>query len=354
MHPGPFEEIDGVRFLHAGSKLGVHREAWRLLHHGRLGTPEVIVDVQNGIPFFSPLATRGIPIVVLVHHLHREQWPIVYGPVRSRIGWLLESRVAPKLYRKYAYIAVSHGTKAELAGVGVTRERVSVIHSGTDELPREYRAGPATADLREPAPRILVLGRLVPHKQTEHVLWAAAQLRRDAPGLRVSVVGDGWWAGELRGAATRLGVTDIVDFAGYACEADKHRELSRAWVLALPSLKEGWGIAVMEAAQHGVPAVGYRGAGGVAESIKHLHTGLLADRGREEFLANLRLLLSNHDLRMRLGEAARIHASGFSWEETTTKFERVLHAATGTVVLPQSRESKLTIAATEPLRRRSG
>ncbi|MEI8080277.1 MAG: glycosyltransferase family 4 protein [Actinomycetes bacterium] len=336
------ETIQGVRFVRAGSKLGVHGKAWQMLRNGSLGRPDVIVDVQNGIPFFSNLAIPGVPTVVLVHHLHKEQWPVVYGPVRSRIGWFLESRIAPRVYRRSSYVAVSQGTKSELVKLGIDPQRISIIYNGTENLPEVHQDSSATTE-RDPSPRILVLGRLVPHKQIEHVLWAASVLRSELPDLRVSVVGDGWWAEELRDAAVEFGVSDIVDFTGFCTEDQKHRELARAWLLALPSLKEGWGIVVMEAARHGVPAVGYRSASGVAESIVDRHTGLLVDGGRSEFLEGLRMLLHESELRRQMGEAARSHSLSFSWERSIDDFESLLRnqVADPAAHVPQPRDESV-------------
>lgn len=62
------------------------------------GRFDVVVDTQNGVPFWARAATTS-PVVILVHHVHREQWPIVFGPVAARVGWALESRVAPRAFR---------------------------------------------------------------------------------------------------------------------------------------------------------------------------------------------------------------------------------------------------------------
>ncbi len=268
----PRDEIRaGVRFRRRGGKLGVLARGWAALAFHRLGRVDVVVDTQNGVPFFSRLATRA-PVVVLVHHIHREMWPVVYGPRAARLGWWIESRVAPRLYRSCQYIAVSEATKRELVRLGVDPDRVTVVHNGVEPAP-------ATVRCRDPRPTIVVLGRLVPHKRVEHVLTAAATLRPDFPGLQVRVVGDGWWQDRLEAHAVRLGVDDIVEFTGFVSEQDKHEALSQAWVLAMPSLKEGWGLCVMEAATHGVPSVAYRAASGVAESIVDHETGLLVDGG---------------------------------------------------------------------------
>ena len=91
-----------------------------------------------------------------------------------------------------------------------------------------------------------MLGRLVRHKRVEHVLETAVRLQARWPKLRVAVVGDGWWARELRDRARQLGLDDVVEFLGYVDEQHKHEELARAWLLAAPSIKEGWGLGVVK------------------------------------------------------------------------------------------------------------
>lgn len=314
------EEVrDGVRYVRRGSKLGVYPRAFLTQALRRLGRFDVVVDVQNGVPWLSTWAGRT-PVVTLVHHVHREQWPVVYGPVRSRIGWFLESRVAPVAYRGCRYVAVSEATRDELVALGVRAGSITVVRNGI-EPPR---------GLPEPAavPTLLVLGRLVPHKQVEHALEAVARLRPRLPGIRLRVVGDGWWADELRTACARLGIEDAVDFVGFVEEDDKHRHLAQAWVLVLPSLKEGWGLVVMEAAGYAVPAVAYRDAGGVRESVQDGRTGLLVD-DLDGLCDAVERLLTDDALRRSLGEAARERAGGFGWDDTARQFAAVLGEAAG-------------------------
>ncbi len=316
------EHVDGVRFVRGGTKLSVYPEAVRRLRAKEFGDLDVIIDVQNGIPFMSRAVSQGTPVVVLVHHVHREQWPVVYDRVRSRIGWWIESVFAPWLYRDCTYVCVSDRTRSELIDLGVTGHRVHVIHNGIEQAP-----GLDTP--RSPYPHIAVVGRLVPHKRVEHVLRSAAILRRRHPDVRISVVGDGWWSPRLKQVAETLGVSDIVDFLGFVDEKTKHEVYASAWVLALPSLKEGWGIVVMEAATHGVPAVAYRNAGGVAESIVEGRTGVLVDGGVAEFGAALDGLLSDQDRIRSMGIAARQRTEHFTWAATAEAFARVLTDVAG-------------------------
>ncbi|MDT9594555.1 glycosyltransferase family 4 protein [Nocardioides zeae] len=315
---GAREEVrGGVRYVRAGTKTSVYAQALRHLATGRLGRPDVVVDVQNGLPFLTRLVTRA-PVVVLVHHVHREQWPVVYPGLVGRVGWWVESRLAPRVYRDSAYVAVSQATRDELGQLGVDRARVRVVHNGTDE------PLPTTAP-RSPQPTICVVGRLVPHKQVEHAIDAVAALRPEIPGLRLLVVGDGWWADELHDHAEQAGVADAVTFTGHLDEQPKHDAYAASWVMATPSLKEGWGLVIVEAGAHGVPSVAYASAGGTRESIAHDESGLLVDTF-DELVAALRRLLTDDELRNHLGEGARARSSKFTWEHARGEFASVLEA----------------------------
>lgn len=312
------EVRDGITFRRRGSKMGVYLRGLQLLLTRRLGKVDVVVDVQNGMPFFTRLATRK-PVIVLVHHVHREQWPVVYPGLTGRIGWWIESRVAPRLYRRCQYIAVSQATREELSALGVARSRIAVVHNGTEPAP-------PTEGVQSPSPLVCTVGRLVPHKQVEHVIDACVRLRRTHPSLELAVVGSGWWADELREHTRRVGAEDFVHFEGQVSETRKHEIYARSWVMALPSLKEGWGLVVGEAGMHGTPTVAYRSAGGTRESIAHGTSGLLAD-DFEEFVEHLGLLLGSPVDRHRLSEGANRMSHRFTWEHAQGSFARVVDAA---------------------------
>ncbi len=311
------EELGGVRIVRRGGRHTVYLRALAFVARAR---PRLVVDVQNGLPFGSPLVTRA-PVVVLVHHVHREQWPIVFGRLGGALGWWIESTVAPRIYRRSRYVTVSESTAVELTGLGVEAGRITVVPNGIEPAP-------PVASSRSAIPQLAVLGRLVPHKRVEHAIEVLARLLQRWPDLRLSVVGDGWWEPELRTTADRLGVAGSVDFRGFLDEPDKHAELARAWVHLCPSVKEGWGLVVSEAGSHGVPTVGYRSAGGLRESIVDGRTGILVE-DLDEMTAAVERLLADERLRADMGSAAVDHAGAYSWPASIGAFARVLSAAAG-------------------------
>ena len=313
-------DVDVVR---RGSKFSVYLHGlWHVLRHGR--DYDVVLDVQNGVPFWSPLVSR-VPVINIVHHVHRDQWNAVFGRRLARFGWFLESRVAPWVYRHTRYVTVSKSTRSELEELGVDPGRVDLVYSG-NERPADLDRHAALE--RTPAPTMLFLGRLVPHKHVEQAVDILASRAMSHPDLELHVVGGGYWEDAIAQHARTRGVEDRVHLHGFVEESRKHELLARAWVVVMPSHKEGWGLTIVEAGLHGTPAVAYGFAGGPSESIVHGRTGLLAD-SVGEFEDHVIRLIDDPAMRRSLGRTARLYASSFDWGRTGRRLESVIASVVG-------------------------
>ena len=314
------EVRDGYRIVRRGGRFTVYLWAALYIATRRFGPFDHVLEVQNGMPFLATLCTRR-PVTVLVHHVHREQWSVVMPRRRAQVGWWLESRVAPWVNRRNDYVTVSHSTKAELVALGVREQAIRIVHNGFSAAP----AG-APAVRWSSSPSVVVLGRLVPHKQVEIAMDAVADLLPTVPGLTLHVIGQGWWERRLREHADRLELGSAVTFHGFVDERTKHALLAQAWVLAMPSLKEGWGLVVIEAAQHHTPAVAFEGAGGLSESIDNGRTGVLVDTPRA-FTEAINDLVTTPELRDYLGAGAAAAAQRYTWSATVDGVAAVLGLA---------------------------
>lgn len=294
----------------------MYPKAWAAMLLGRLGLGtfskvDVVVDTQNGIPFFGKFFS-GKPTVLLTHHCHKEQWPVV-GPLLARVGWVLESKVAPRAYSRAPYVTVSQPSADELIDLGVKPAQIHIVRNGLDPVPAHIPT------LDRDGQHVVTLSRLVPHKQIEHAMDVIAAL----DGVVLDVVGSGWWHEELVDYAHNLGVSDRVVFHGQVAEAHKHALLERADIHLMPSRKEGWGLAVTEAAQHGVPTIGYHSSGGLRDSVKDGDTGLLVDT-KAELIAATRRLLIDASFRHQLGSNAQQRAENYNWDTAGSQFEELL------------------------------
>lgn len=305
---------DGVLIRRRGGRLTVYPRGLLFLLTRRR-RDDLVVDVINGLPFGSPLVRRR-GLVALVHHVHREQWRIIYPGFRGRVGWFVEGRLTPRLYRRVPHVTVSRASRDDLVGLGIPASGIHVVPNGTPT--------PAvTTETRAETPVICVLSRLVPHKQIEHAVDVLAELLPETPELRLDVIGDGWWASHVREHVARRGVEGAVTLHGHVDEATKAELLEKAWLMLLPSVKEGWGISVLEAASHGTPTLAYRRAGGVRESVIDGVTGLLVEDRAELTAATDRLLRDRATLD-EMSAASRERAAEHDWASTVEGFSDVL------------------------------
>lgn len=131
-----------------------------------------------------------------------------------------------------------------------------------------------------------------------------------------------------RGWAYSRAVEDLarqdVQFFGKVSDAQKLELMSRAHVLLVPYVREGWGLVVTEANACGTPAIGYN-VPGLKDSIRHGETGLLTTENTPEALAQLTVeLLQDDKLRHRLAQAALEWSREFTWDKTAEQFMRIL------------------------------
>jgi glycosyltransferase involved in cell wall biosynthesis len=271
---------------------------------------DVVVDVENGIPYFSPLWQRR-PVVGLVHHIHADQWAMQFPKPIAAIGRWLEGWLMPRVYRRTPFVTVSPSTTQGLTGLGIAHDQITTIEMGLDFEPLEPSPSPE--------PRFLVLSRLVPHKRVKIALKTWDSVRPLTGGTLV-IIGDGPEFDNLRALAG-----PDVEFTGWVDEERKREELSKAWLLIHPAHHEGWGTVVMEAAAASVPTLAFDVAG-VRDSVVNGVTGYLA-ANENDFVAKWTTLATNAELRTQMATDAKHRAATFTWDRAVDLFESALNQA---------------------------
>lgn len=284
---------------------------------GRQGRPDALVEVWNGMPFFSPLWSR-VPRLTFVHHVHGAMWGMVLPRRLAALGETMERSVAPRLYRRSQIVTLSDSSKEELVDeLGFDDDRVAVVPPGVDA--RFTPGGP-----RAESPTVLAVGRLVPPKRVDELIRAAQVARRSVPDLRLEIVGEGFEHVALSSLISDLGADDWVTLVGRCSDDELVERYRRAWVLASASSHEGWGMSVTEAAACATPSV-VTDIAGHRDAVVHDVTGLLCDSPAELAPALIEVL-TDHERRERLGAAARQRAARLTWPRTATSLMRLLAA----------------------------
>ena len=225
-----------------------------------------------------------------------------------------DRRIKFPLYRRI--VAISDGIRDVLKDVGVPETRdgapfLSVVKSAVDT--DRFRPAPDRAwfarefDLAgEGAVKGAVIGvnaSLIPRKGHRVLLAAMPKVVRRHPDCRVLLFGKGRLEEELRRTVETTGLAANVRLMGY--RTDLERILPNLDFLVHPALKEGLGVAVLEAAACGIAVVASR-AGGIPEAVRDGASGLLVPPGDAPALAAaIERLIDRPDERRNFGACGR-------------------------------------------------
>lgn len=276
----------------------------RLVHQGRF---DVVHSHMYASSFAAACATVGIgsPLVVTEHS--QATW-------RGRPSRLLSRWI----YRRAArIIAVAGPIYQRLISVDqVAEDLVTVIPNALPAM-----AAPVVKS-RDHGQMVGLVARLRPEKGVGIFLEATARLAEEFPSCRYLIVGDGPMKQELEQRASRLGLSDRIQFMGFHPNA---REVIRSLdLLVVPSLSEGTPLVVLEAMSEGVPVVAAR-VGGIPEQIRHGREGLLVPAGDAEALAGACAeLLRDPERSSEMGRAGRLRVlSHFNHDDMVAKTHAV-------------------------------
>ncbi len=307
------EILDGVRVVRRGGRFGVYRWAKksykeRFLNEGF----DVVVDEINTRPFFAPQFVGGkVKTVALIHQLAREYWFYETRFPLSYVGYHFLENKWLNSYVNVPTITVSESTKKDLATLGF--RQIAVIPEGLNFKTLE------TIPPKEIYPAILFVGRLRRAKRPDHAIRAFSIVREKIPDAELWIIGDGSFREELE----RMTV-EGVRILGKLKDIEKRELMERSWVLINPSVREGWGLNVLEANALGVPCVAYD-VPGLRDSILDEETGLLAESGNvRELSEKVVRVLGDSSFRERLASKALEHSKHFSWDNTAKRFMEFL------------------------------
>ncbi len=308
------EQIDGVQVVRCGKIIGLHDTVY---HYARKYVIEnqdeydVIIDEINTRPFMTPKYAQKT-IIVLIHQLAREYWFCKTPLPIAIIGRYILEPYWLKQYRNIPTITVSQSTKQDLQRLGFNK--IHIVPNGLNCKPLEK------VPQKDDEFTVVFLGRITPTKNPEHAIKAFIKYREMTGKGKLVVIGQGEQLPKLKRKYTQ----SYIQFTGYLPEKEKREWLTRAHVLLTPSIREGWGQAVIEANAHGTPAIGYN-VPGLRDSIKHLDTGILVPYGDIWAMAKALLVLyEDQTLWKRLAKNCLNWARMFSWNASADKFEKIL------------------------------
>jgi glycosyltransferase involved in cell wall biosynthesis len=310
-------ELDGMDVHRVGGRYTFSLQAARYYkQHLRDFGCDVFVEDLNKVPLFAPYWARE-PVALIVHHLFGTTAFQEASIPLAAATWMLEKPI-PQVYRQTPTVAVSRSTANDLTKRGFSPQNIEIIPNGVD-------LSFYSQDLiipKSPTPLVLYLGRLKKYKRVDLVIRGFAEAA--IPNGRLIIAGQGDARPALERLVDELELGASVVFAGFVTEQQKRDLFRQAWVHALTSSKEGWGITNIEAAACGTPTIA-SDVPGLRDSVDHGVTGFLvphADVGA--LAARLREIVHNTELRARLSAQATTFAQQFAWDKSADRMETFL------------------------------
>lgn len=305
--------VDGMQVVRRGGFYTVY--IWAFLYYilRFRGLFDVVIDSENGVPFFTPLYVR-VPTFLLIHHVHQAIFRERLKFPLSSIALFAESRMMPLLYKKSQVITVSESSKSDIIAHRLAKiENILVINPGIDN-------DAFTLQEKTPDPTFLYLGRLKAYKNIDVAIQAFRQVHRKHPKSRLVIAGEGEHYAVLSELVSQLKLKKSVLFAGKVSERKKVELFATSWIAVQPSSHEGWGISVIEANACGTTVIA-SAINGLKDSVVDDKTGILVPPKNVHALArSMELLIVNHQLRLGLSAEAYEWSKSFSWERSAEEF----------------------------------
>ncbi len=271
----------------------------------------LVIDEIHGLPFFTPLYVRK-PKIAFIHEVADEIWDYMYPFPINYFGKIIEPLYF-KLYRNVKFWTDANSTIDDLANKGIKRKNCIAINCPVSSKPLK------TLPKKEKVPTFIFVSRVVKMKGIEDVVRAFFYILREFKDARLWIVGDGEekYVEELKETMRSYSISTKVKFFGRVDDNKKLELMQKAHLLLHASIKEGWGLVVIEAASQGTPSVVYNVAG-LRDSVKNEKTGIvLEENNAKEMAREVAALIKNKKKYQSFQKNGILWVKNLTWEKAT-------------------------------------
>jgi len=329
------ETIDGITYIREGSLLTI---IFKCIKYYKQNKDNIIfvVDQCNTFRFFTKFWVKAEKRIFFIHQLTREIWDYHMRFPFSKVSKILETPML-RLNRNDLTITVSESTKRDLLDVGFDEKKVSIMPEGASFTPWNE----SECFNKEPNITFIYVGRFAMYKGIDACFSAFGEFKKVHSNAKLWIVGkknDDYIRNSLLPICTKYGLTygdtteniDIT-FHGFVSEDKKLELMSRAHLQLVPSIREGWGLIVTEAAAVGTPSIVYNSPG-LIDAVDFGKAGFLtkhnSDHGLYEAMKNA---ICNKEEYESIRKAANDFSRKFSWERTGMEFSAFIRGLKGDV-----------------------
>lgn len=225
-----------------------------------------------------------------------------------------------KIWKDSAEIVSNSEGLKELALESNPKQKIDIIYNGINT--QEFKPDDS---LKKNSKFIITPGasRITSRKGLQYLIEAVYKLSQKYPNIYLKIIGDGDERTRLEELIKKLNIEDKVEFLGQISHENIFSYYQEANVFVLPSLNEGMSNTMLEALSSGLPIIA-TDTGGSKELIEEGENGyIIKMKNSDDIAQKLERLISNPELRKRMGENSRKRALELSWESVAEKYATV-------------------------------
>ena len=246
-------------------------------------------------------------------------------------GSFLNKRILKVLNNAHNIISNSKYTKELAISCGVNSKKIKVINPGVNPLKEIDKETHKHAEslLTNKNPKLITVSRFDKRKNHEKIIMALRNLKEIYPNIIYTCIGSGAEEQNIKNLTKELNLEKHVLFLKDVSQELKNALVCKSNIFVMPSIiykksVEGFGIAFVEAAQHGVASIGGKD-GGAADAIIHEKTGLICDGNNlDDIYSSINNLLTNNKY-LEYGNAAKKNSINFHWDEIIKKYKTIIN-----------------------------
>jgi glycosyltransferase involved in cell wall biosynthesis len=289
------------------------------------------IPMLHVFPVMLMSKLKGTKLALTVHEFYSKKWWYDYFSVN------IEKYKWPGFFAQTSYIATlaSLGASEKLISVSkLTHDALnnnlglssSIVPNGINTSSFENKKTVSNGG----AIKLLYTGRLVKEKGIDRILFAMAKLENSGFKIKLRVIGAGPDLERLKRLTNQLHLSEDVEFLGNIDDDAKVHVLAFSDIFVMPSSREGFSIASLEAMAAGLPIIAalpkHPESRGILELVKDGFNGFTyPSESNTDLAGKIELLIKNPDLREKLSENAVKSSCRYDWSKIIPRYEDVLY-----------------------------
>ena len=305
------ETIEGVKIIRYGNPISIYLLAPFIYWFKFYGNFNLVIDEIHGIPFLSPLWAWKSKRLAYIHEVAQEIWDEMLPFPINILGKSYE-KIYFFFYKNTFFLTGSNSTKSDLIRHGINEKNITVIPHGLFLKPV------STIPKKEKNLTLLYVSRLVKMKGIEDTIKIFSEVIKKVPNVKLWIVGkgEGGYVTKLQDLIKKLGIKNSVIFFGYVSEKKKIELYQKSHFLLHTSVREGFGLVVIEANSQGTPVLAYDSPG-LKDIVKNGINGYLFEKESWDKTAKSCVFLYDKPLYQFLVKSSINESKKYNWENIT-------------------------------------